>query len=104
MLNHNVYGGIALILLGLCNSFMYPVIFSRSIEGLGPLASSASALLVMCGVGAAILPFIQAAVVDFSGLIASYLVPLAGYIIIFMYSAYFYKRVEKIVYREPVTG
>ena len=50
------YGAWALIAVGLCNSIMYPVIFSLALEKLGDSTAQASGLLVMSGVGGAILP------------------------------------------------
>jgi FHS family L-fucose permease-like MFS transporter len=104
ILNSNLYGGIALILIGLCNSFMYPVIFSKSVEGVGTLTSSASALLVMCGIGGGVLPFIQAAVVDLSDLKMSYIVPLCGYLLIFIYSTYYGKSTRNSLYNQELNS
>ena len=53
-------GAWCLTLVGLCNSVMYPVIFSMAVKGLGALAGKASAVLIMCGVGGAVVPLAQA--------------------------------------------
>ncbi len=88
-------GVIACITIGLANSIMYPAIFSLSLRNLGSLAGQASALLVMAGVGGGLWPLIQAVVADRSGLLASFIVPVVGYIVIAVYGAFGYK---------PVTG
>ncbi|WP_028862717.1 MFS transporter [Psychromonas aquimarina] len=104
VLNSGIYGGAALILVGLCNSFMYPVIFSKSIEGLGALTGSASAVLIMCGIGGGIVPFIQAVMVDLSSVRMSYMVPLCGYLFILIYSFYSRKNAAQQLYNQEIRG
>ncbi|MFP5491751.1 MAG: sugar MFS transporter [Bacteriovoracia bacterium] len=75
-----------LLLVGYCNSIMFPTIFTQALDGVGAYTKKGSALLCMAIVGGAILPLIQAQLADGSvGLRWSYLVPLVGYI----YIAYF---------------
>ena len=78
-------GGWFLIAVGLCNSIMYPVIFSLALEKLGDSTAQASGLLVMAGVGGAVLPMVQALVADQFGLSASLLIPAVSYAAIFSY-------------------
>ena len=78
-------GGWFLIAVGLCNSIMYPVIFSLALEKLGPSTAQASGLLVMAGVGGAVLPMIQALVADQFGVSTSLLVPAISYAAILSY-------------------
>ncbi|MHA2939899.1 MFS transporter [Vibrio sp. RC27] len=96
----NFYGGIALICIGLCNSFLYPVIFASSIKRLGSLTGLGSAILIMCGIGGGIVPLIQAATIDMFDIATSYYVPLLGYIVIVsyaaIYSAHFSKQHQAI--------
>ena len=80
-------GGFFLIAVGLCNSIMYPVIFSLALEKLGPSTAQASGLLVMAGVGGAVLPMVQALVADQFGLSTSLLVPAISYAAILSYGA-----------------
>ncbi len=54
----------AILGIGLFCSVMWSNIFSLAIEGLGPLKSQASSLLVMAILGGAVLPPIQGAVAD----------------------------------------
>jgi FHS family L-fucose permease-like MFS transporter len=75
----------ALLAVGLCNSIMFPTIFSMALHKLGPATGQGSGLLCMAIVGGAILPFIQGAVADTAGLQVSFLVPAACYLYILYY-------------------
>ncbi|MCQ1058595.1 hypothetical protein LRP52_29330 [Photobacterium sp. ZSDE20] len=50
------------------------------------LAGKASAILIMCGVGGAALPLIQALFADKIGLLLSFCVPVVGYAVILIYA------------------
>ena len=91
--NPGTMGAWALIAIGFCNSIMYPVIFSLAQEKLGAVASQASGLLVMAGIGGAILPFVQALVADSQGLLLSLVIPIICYITILGYGLYGWKPV-----------
>lgn len=78
----NLWGGVCLLLVGLMNSLMYPVIFAQSVRNLGDKTSLASAFLIMAGIGGAILPFLQGWMVDVLGLRLSFLLPCAGYLVL----------------------
>ncbi|MEY3898331.1 MAG: hypothetical protein RLZZ214_3852, partial [Verrucomicrobiota bacterium] len=71
--------------VGLFCSVMWSNIFSLAIEGLGPLKSQASSLLVMAVLGGAILPPLQGALADKMGIQFSFIVP----IIAFAYVAFY---------------
>ena len=79
-------GGWFLIAVGLCNSIMYPVIFFLALDKLGASTAQASGLLVMAGVGGAVLPMVQALVADQFGLSTSLLIPAISYAAILSYS------------------
>nr|WP_036822936.1 glucose/galactose MFS transporter [Photobacterium sanctipauli] len=81
-----VLGAWCLTLVGLCNSVMYPVIFSMAVKGLGALAGKASAVLIMCGVGGGAVPLIQALLADSRGLVLSFAVPMIGYAVILSFA------------------
>lgn len=66
--------------IGLCNSIMFPTVFTLAIEGLGDLAGSASGLLCLGIVGGAIVPMITGAVADHTSLARALLVPVVCYI------------------------
>ncbi|MGI9281224.1 MAG: sugar MFS transporter [Endozoicomonas sp.] len=78
-------GGWALLAVGLCNSIMYPVIFTLSIKNLGERTEQASGLLIMAGIGGAIIPLLQALVADNGSLLFSLVIPVFcyGYIVSF---------------------
>jgi FHS family L-fucose permease-like MFS transporter len=75
-----------LLLVGYCNSIMFPTIFTQALDGVGGYTKKGSALLCMAIVGGALLPLVQGMVADSSiGLRTSYLIPMVGYV----YIAYF---------------
>ncbi|OAT34646.1 GGP family predicted mannose transporter [Buttiauxella brennerae ATCC 51605] len=78
------WGGICLLLVGLMNSLMYPVIFSQSVRNLGDKTSLASAFLIMAGIGGGVLPFLQGWMMDVIGLRLSFLVPCAAYLLLLL--------------------
>ncbi|MGF1698552.1 MFS transporter [Vibrio lamellibrachiae] len=75
----------ALILVGLCNSVMYPVIFSLAISKLGSATATGSSLLVMSGIGGAIIPILQAQTIGIYSLQLSFYVPALSYVIILLF-------------------
>jgi FHS family L-fucose permease-like MFS transporter len=77
--------------VGLFCSVMWSNIFSLAIEGLGPLKSQASSLLVMAILGGAILPPIQGAVADKFGIQISFIVPMLAFAYIAFYGIYGYR-------------
>ena len=75
----------AILAVGLCNSIMFPTIFSMALHKLGPATGQGSGLLCMAIVGGAILPFVQGMVADMAGLRLSFLVPAACYVYILFF-------------------
>ena len=75
----------AIIAVGLCNSIMFPTIFSMSVNNLGKLTGQASGVLCMAIVGGALVPFAQGLLADAIGLRWSYFVPLACYVFIMFF-------------------
>ena len=82
MLGHGALAMWAIIAVGLCNSIMFPTIFSMSVHQLGKLTGQASGLLCMAIVGGALVPFFQGVLADTLGMRLSYLVPLSCYVFI----------------------
>jgi len=80
-----------ILAVGLFCSVMWSNIFSLAIEGLGPLKSQASSLLVMAILGGAVLPPTQGAVADRFGLQASFVVPMIAFVYIAFYGLYGYR-------------
>lgn len=75
----------AIIAVGLCNSIMFPTIFSLALHGLGRYTGQGSGILCMAIVGGAIVPFLQGALADSIGLQPSFLVPAACYLFILFF-------------------
>jgi FHS family L-fucose permease-like MFS transporter len=75
----------SLITVGLCNSIMFPAIFSIALHKLGSHTGQASGVLCMCIVGGAIVPFAQGFLADAIGIQASFLVPAACYAYILLF-------------------
>jgi FHS family L-fucose permease-like MFS transporter len=79
----------ALIAVGLCNSIMFPTIFSMALYRLGKFTGQASGILCMAIVGGAIVPFAQGALADAIGLQWSFVVPAACYAFILYFGLRF---------------
>jgi MFS transporter, FHS family, L-fucose permease len=80
--------GWSLLAIGLCNSIMFPTIFSLASEGLGPRAASASGLIGVAIVGGAVVPPLTGHMADLIGLKAALLVPAICYAGILSYGIY----------------
>jgi FHS family L-fucose permease-like MFS transporter len=79
------YAAWTLIAVGLCNSIMFPTIFSLATEQLGAQTPNGSGLLCMAIVGGAIVPLITGVVADRTSLATALLVPAVCYIGIVVY-------------------
>jgi FHS family L-fucose permease-like MFS transporter len=79
----------ALIAVGLCNSIMFPTIFSMALYRLGKFTGQASGILCMAIVGGAVVPFVQGALADAIGLQWSFVVPAACYAFILYFGLRF---------------
>ncbi|MFT7722886.1 MAG: sugar MFS transporter [Roseateles sp.] len=77
----------AILAVGLCNSIMFPTIFSMALHGLGRYTGQGSGILCMAIVGGAIVPFAQGALADGFGVQASFLLPAACYAFILYFGA-----------------
>ena len=76
----------SLILVGLCNSIMFPCSFTLAIEGLGPLTGKASGLLVAAIVGGAIVPELQGILADHIGIHHAFILPVLCYAYILFFA------------------
>ena len=72
----------ALLAVGFCNSIMFPSIFSLGVQGLGPLTSKGSSLMIAAIVGGAIIPLATGRLADRMGLQLAFLLPALCYIYI----------------------
>ena len=75
----------SILLVGLCNSIMFPTIFSLALKGLGVNTSRGSGLLCLAIVGGAIVPVMQGGLADNIGLQVSFVLPLICYLYIAYY-------------------
>ena len=81
----------AVLAVGLFCSVMWSNIFSLAIEGLGPLKSQASSLLVMAILGGAILPPLQGAMADKWDIQISFVVPMVAFAYVAFYGLFGYR-------------
>jgi FHS family L-fucose permease-like MFS transporter len=72
----------AILAIGLCNSIMFPTIFTQAIQGLGPLTGRASGFLIMAIFGGGVVPYIQGWLADHIGLTLSYFTSAPCYLFI----------------------
>lgn len=77
----SVMVGYLMIMIGLFNSTLYPIIYAKALKVSGNYSSQGAAILIMCSIGGAILPMIQAVCIDEYGLSASYWIPVISYVI-----------------------
>jgi len=82
---------IALFLTYFCMSIMFPTIFALGIKGLGAQTKQASSYLVMAIVGGAVCPVFMGYIADISGMEIGFLVPMACFVIIFLFGWRGYK-------------
>jgi FHS family L-fucose permease-like MFS transporter len=73
----------AILLVGLCNSIMFPTIFSLAVTGLGKHTSQGAGVLCLAIVGGAIVPLLQGVLADLIGIQLSFILPVFcyGYIV-----------------------
>ena len=81
----------SMIAVGLCNSIMFAIIFSLSVNGLGKYTTQASGLLSTAIAGGAIISFCQGLLIDNSTWTVAFMLPLACYIYILFYGLNGYK-------------
>jgi FHS family L-fucose permease-like MFS transporter len=77
---------VAILLVGLFNSVMFPSIFTLGIAELGPLTGEGSGLLNTAIVGGAIIPVLEGALADRIGLHHAFILPAICYLYILYYA------------------
>jgi len=75
----------AILSVGLCNSIMFPTIFSLAISGLKQHTSQGSGILCLAIVGGAIIPLFQGFLADAVGVQLSFILPVFCYVFIAYY-------------------
>ncbi len=76
---------ITILAVGLCNSIMFPTIFSLALTGLGSHTGQGSGILCAAIVGGAVLPLLQGAFADHIGIQHAFFIPLTCYLYIAYY-------------------
>ena len=89
---NNDTGGIALLMVGLANSVIYPMIFGHALGRWPSLASLLAGAMVMAGIGGAALPWVQAWLVEATSLRLSFLLPMSLYLLLMLWGEYVMKR------------
>ncbi|TAE76325.1 MAG: sugar MFS transporter [Bacteroidetes bacterium] len=85
----------AILLIGLCNSIMFPTIFTLAIKKLGKFTEAGAGILCMAIVGGALVPVLHGKMADIFGLQISFLVPVICYIYIAFFGFKGYKVNQK---------
>ena len=87
----------SIILCGLCNSIMFPTIFTLSVKGLGKHTDQGSGILSTAIVGGAVIPLIQGALADVPSITLrlAFLVPALCYCYIVWFGMRGYKADEQ---------
>ncbi len=72
----------SLLAVGLCNSIMFPSIFTLGIQDLGSLTSKGSSLMIAAILGGAVIPEVMGKVADHIGVQAAFILPAICYVYI----------------------
>ena len=88
-------GVVGLIGISACMSLMFPTIFGLGTSGLGQDTKIGGSGLIMAILGGALVPLVQASLVDRWNVSMSYLVPLICFIVIAGYATYAWKYVKE---------
>ena len=79
----------AFFLVYLCESIMFPTIFSLALRGAEGQTKRASSYLIMTIVGGAIAPLLMGFIADASSVAMAFVVPMVCYVVIAVYAAMF---------------
>jgi FHS family L-fucose permease-like MFS transporter len=69
----------SILAVGLCNSIMFPTIFSLAVSGLGRHTGQGSGILCSAIVGGAVVPVVQGAFADWIGIQQAFIIPVLCY-------------------------
>ena len=75
----------SILLVGLCNSIMFPTIFSLGLQQLKQLTSQGSGIMCLAIVGGAIIPLFQGILADAIGIQLAFVLPMVCYLYIAYY-------------------
>lgn len=93
-----VSAGYIALSIGLFNSIMYPVIFTLTLERSSASEEATSGLLCTGIIGGALIPALAGALTDAAGIFASYLLPMACYVLLAAFAA---SAAKAVVLRRP---
>ncbi|OAI03506.1 L-fucose:H+ symporter permease [Methylomonas methanica] len=85
MLGSGTLAMLTILAVGLCNSIMFPTIFSLALTGLGSHTGQGSGILCAAIVGGAVLPLLQGAFADHIGIQHAFFIPFLCYLYIAYY-------------------
>jgi len=85
MLGSGHFAMVTILAVGLCNSIMFPTIFSLALTGLGRHTGQGSGILCAAIVGGAVLPLLQGVFADRIGIQHAFFIPLLCYLYISYY-------------------
>jgi FHS family L-fucose permease-like MFS transporter len=88
VLSSGQVGLIAIVAVSACMSLMYPTIYGIALKGLGEDTKLGAGGLVMAILGGALLPLLQAGIIDRFGAAVSYLVPLACFGVVLAFARF----------------
>ncbi len=83
-----IVGVWALIGISACMSLMFPTIFGLGTKGLGQDTKIGGSGIIMAILGGALIPLIQAKVIDISNVNYSYVIPMICFVVIAAFAAY----------------
>jgi len=89
----------AILLVGLCNSIMFPTIFSLALQGLGKYTSQGSGILCLAIVGGAIIPLLQGMLADNIGVQLALIRPIGCYLYITYFALFGAKKQRQLVFK-----
>ena len=87
-------GAFCFVVMGLCTSVMWSVIFNLSTEGVGKYTEQASGLFMTMVVGGGLLPLLATWIGDKAGFLVSFVVPAVCLAYLFVYALAFSKNVN----------
>jgi FHS family L-fucose permease-like MFS transporter len=94
---------IALVLISVCMSLMFPTIYGLSAEGLGKDTKLGGSGLIMAILGGALITAVQGQVSDITGSIhLSYYVPLVCFLVVMYFGLSHYRRKKAKAQHPPV--
>lgn len=77
---------VSVLLIGLCNAMIVPVVVMLSISGLGAASAKASSVMTASNIGGGLVPLAMGVLADHVGLHRAYLLPVLSYAFVVFYA------------------